>query len=233
MLRIDGLVCGYGGSQVLRGLDLQIAAGESVALLGRNGMGKTTLLRAIMGLLPAKAGKLWFDDRRIDGTKTEAIAKAGLAFVPQGREIFPDLTVAENLQLGAMGRRGLGAGIPQEIFQRFPILAERLKQKGGTLSGGQQQQLAIGRALAGQPKMLLLDEPSDGLQPSIVTEVGRAMRREVEEQGLTLITVEQNVALALAIAERCLFIENGILVAETSSAALRADDSLIHRYLAI
>ncbi|WP_422366850.1 ABC transporter ATP-binding protein [Pelagibius sp.] len=233
MLRIEGLVCGYGGSRVLRGFDLSVGEGESVALLGRNGMGKTTMLRAVMGLIKAKEGKIEFGDNRIDGAKPEVIAKAGLAYVPQGREIFPDLSVEENLLLGAMGKNGLGAAVPDQVFQRFPILKERLNQKGGTLSGGQQQQLAIGRALAGQPKMLLLDEPSEGLQPSIVTEVGSAMRREVEERGLTLVTVEQNVELALTIAERCLFIENGVLVADASSATLRADDSLLHKHLAI
>ncbi len=233
MLRIHGLVCGYGGSQVLRRIDLEVAAGESVALLGRNGMGKTTLLRAIMGLLPARAGRLSFDGVRIDGTKTETIAKAGLAFVPQGREIFADLTVEENLLLGAMGHAGMKASVPQQVYQRFPILAERRRQKGGTLSGGQQQQLAIGRALAGRPKMLLLDEPSEGLQPSIVVEVGQAMRREVDDAGMTLITVEQNVDLALSLADRCLFIENGVLVAEAKSTALRRDATLLHKYLAI
>ena len=233
MLQIEGLVCGYGGSRVLRGVNLSVAKGESVALLGRNGMGKTTLLRAIMGLLPAEAGQITFDGQRIDRRKTETVAKAGLAFVPQGREIFAELSVEENLLLGAMGRSGLAAPVPPQIYDRFPVLAERAKQRGGTLSGGQQQQLAIGRALAGRPKMLLLDEPSEGLQPSIVIEVGQAMRREVEEEGMTLITVEQNVELALSIADRCLFIENGLLVAEAQSAALRRDDALIHRHLAI
>ena len=233
MLRIEGLVCGYGGSRVLRGIDLQVEAGESLALLGRNGMGKSTLLRAIMGLLPARAGALWFKDHRIDGAKPETIARAGLAFVPQGREIFTELTVEENLLLGALAKEGFAASVPEGIFQRFPILAERRRQKGGTLSGGQQQQLAIGRALAGAPDMLLLDEPSEGLQPSIVGDLGRALRRAVEEEGLALITVEQNVELALALADRCLFIENGVLVAEASAAELRADQSLLHKHLAI
>lgn len=233
MLRIEGLVCGYGGSQVLRGIDLEVGEGESLALLGRNGMGKSTLLRAIMGLLPARAGALWFKDRRIDGAKPETIAKAGLAFVPQGREIFADLTVEENLLLGALAKDGFSAAVPEGIYARFPVLSERRGQKGGTLSGGQQQQLAIGRALAGAPAMLLLDEPSEGLQPSIVSELGAAMRRAVTEEGLTLITVEQNVELALTLADRCLFIENGVLVAEAGTAELRADMSLLHKHLAI
>ena len=233
MLRIEGLVCGYGGSQVLRGIDLEVGEGESLALLGRNGMGKSTLLRAIMGLLPARAGTLWFKGRRIDGAKPETIAKAGLAFVPQGREIFADLTVEENLLLGALAKEGFCAAVPEGIYARFPVLAERRRQKGGTLSGGQQQQLAIGRALAGAPAMLLLDEPSEGLQPSIVVELGAAMRRAVTEEGLTLITVEQNVELALTLADRCLFIENGVLVAEAGTAELRADMSLLHKHLAI
>ncbi|WP_299617020.1 ABC transporter ATP-binding protein [Pelagibius sp.] len=233
MLRIEGLVCGYGGSQVLRGIDLEVGEGESLALLGRNGMGKSTLLRAIMGLLPARTGALWFKERRIDGAKPETIAKAGLAFVPQGREIFADLTVEENLLLGALAKEGFSAAVPEGIYARFPVLAERRGQKGGSLSGGQQQQLAIGRALAGAPAMLLLDEPSEGLQPSIVSELGAAMRRAVTEEGLTLITVEQNVELALTLADRCLFIENGVLVAEAGTAELRADMSLLHKHLAI
>ncbi len=233
MLEIDALESGYGGSRVLRGIALSVAEGESVALLGRNGMGKTTLLRSIMGLLPATRGEVRFAGQRIDGRRPEQVAKAGIAFVPQGREIFAELTVEENLLLGAMGRGGLGAAVPEEIYGRFPILKERRAQRGGTLSGGQQQQLAIGRALAGRPRLLLLDEPSEGLQPSIVIEVAEALKREAAEQGLTLITVEQNVDLALRVADRCLFIENGGLVAEAASAALRRDPALIHKHLAI
>ena len=233
MLQIAGLESGYGGSRVLRGIAFGVAEGESVALLGRNGMGKTTLLRSIMGLLPALAGEIRFAGTRIDGRRPEQVAKAGIAFVPQGREIFAELTVEENLLLGAMGRGGLGAAVPEAIYGRFPILKERRSQRGGTLSGGQQQQLAIGRALAGRPRLLLLDEPSEGLQPSIVLEVAAALRREIAEQGLTLITVEQNVDLALRVADRCLFLENGALVAEAPSAELRRDPALLHKHLAI
>jgi branched-chain amino acid transport system ATP-binding protein/urea transport system ATP-binding protein len=233
VLEIDGLESGYGGSLVLRGLSFAVAEGESVALLGRNGMGKTTLLRAIMGLLPARRGEVRFAGQRLDGRRPEQIAKAGIAFVPQGREIFADLSVEENLLLGAMGRAGLGAAVPEEIYGRFPILKERRRQRGGTLSGGQQQQLAIGRALAGRPRLLLLDEPSEGLQPSIVQEVAKALRREVSAEGLTLITVEQNVDLALRVADRCLFLENGDLVAEAPSAVLRQNPALLHKHLAI
>jgi branched-chain amino acid transport system ATP-binding protein/urea transport system ATP-binding protein len=204
-----------------------------VALLGRNGMGKTTLLRSIMGLLPASGGQITFAGRRLDGLRPEKVARAGIAFVPQGREIFAGLTVEENLLLGAMGRRGLGAAVPEEIYGRFPILKERRRQRGGTLSGGQQQQLAIGRALAGGPRLLLLDEPSEGLQPSIVVEVAEALKREAVEQGLTLITVEQNVDLALRVATRCLFLENGSIVAEASSDSLRRDPAMLHKHLAI
>ena len=233
MLEIDGLESGYGGSRVLRGIGFTVAEGESVALLGRNGMGKTTLLRTIMGLLRATQGSIRFAGERLDGRRPEQIAKAGIAFVPQGREIFAELTVEENLLLGAMGHGGLGAAVPEAIFERFPILKERRRQRGGTLSGGQQQQLAIGRALAGNPRLLLLDEPSEGLQPSIVLEVAEALQREVAGQRLTLITVEQNVDLALRVADRCLFIENGSLVAEAASAELRRDPAMLHRHLAI
>jgi branched-chain amino acid transport system ATP-binding protein/urea transport system ATP-binding protein len=233
VLDVRGLQSGYGGSRVLRGIDLAVAEGESVALLGRNGMGKTTLLKTLMGLLPVAEGEIRFAGRRLDGRRPEQIARAGIAFVPQGREIFADLSVEENLLLGAMGRGGLGAAVPQAIYARFPILEERRHQRGGTLSGGQQQQLAIGRALAGKPRLLLLDEPSEGLQPSIVIEVAEALRREASEHGLTLITVEQNVDLALRVATRCLFIENGGIVAEASSAELRRDPAILHRHLAI
>ncbi|WP_193370674.1 ABC transporter ATP-binding protein [Pelagibius marinus] len=233
MLQVRGLESGYGGSRVLRGIDLEVAEGESVALLGRNGMGKTTLLKTLMGLLPAARGEIRFAGQRLDGRRPEQVARAGMAFVPQGREIFAELSVEENLLLGAMGRGGLGAAVPEAIYGRFPILKERRQQRGGTLSGGQQQQLAIGRALAGKPRLLLLDEPSEGLQPSIVLEVAAALKREAAEQGLTLITVEQNVDLALRVATRCLFIENGGIVAEASSEALRRDPAVLHKHLAI
>ncbi len=233
MLEVRGLESGYGGSRVLRGIDLEVAEGESVALLGRNGMGKTTLLKTLMGLLPAARGEIRFAGQRLDGKRPEQVARAGMAFVPQGREIFAELSVEENLLLGAMGRGGLGAAVPEAIYGRFPILKERRHQRGGTLSGGQQQQLAIGRALAGNPRLLLLDEPSEGLQPSIVLEVAAALKREAAEQGLTLITVEQNVDLALRVATRCLFIENGGIVAEASCEALRRDPAILHRHLAI
>lgn len=233
MLDVRGLESGYGGSRVLRGIDLQVAEGESIALLGRNGMGKTTLLKTLMGLLPVRRGEIRFAGQRLDGKRPEQVSRAGMAFVPQGREIFADLSVEENLLLGAMGRGGLGAAVPAEIYARFPILRERRGQRGGTLSGGQQQQLAIGRALAGAPRLLLLDEPSEGLQPSIVLEVAEALGRAAAEQGLTLITVEQNIDLALRVATRCLFIENGSIVAEAPSADLRRDPAVLHRYLAI
>ncbi|MEO3430193.1 ABC transporter ATP-binding protein [Pelagibius sp. CAU 1746] len=233
MLKVRGLESGYGGSRVLRGVDLDVAEGESVALLGRNGMGKTTLLKTLMGLLPASKGEIRFAGQRLDGRRPEQVARAGMAFVPQGREIFAELSVEENLLLGAMGRGGLGAAVPEAIYARFPILMERRHQRGGTLSGGQQQQLAIGRALAGNPKLLLLDEPSEGLQPSIVLEVAAALKREAAEQGLTLITVEQNVDLALRVAGRCLFIENGAIVAEAASEDLRRDPAVLHKHLAI
>lgn len=233
MLDVRGLESGYGGSRVLRGIDLQVTEGESIALLGRNGMGKTTLLKTLMGLLPARRGEIRFAGQRLDGKRPEQVARAGMAFVPQGREIFADLSVEENLLLGAIGRGGLGAVVPAEIYARFPLLGERRSQRGGTLSGGQQQQLAIGRALAGAPRLLLLDEPSEGLQPSIVLEVAEALGRAAAGQGLTVITVEQNIDLALRVATRCLFIENGSIVAEAPSADLRRDPAVLHRYLAI
>jgi branched-chain amino acid transport system ATP-binding protein len=232
VLEIDGLESGYGGSLVLRGLSFAVAEGESVALLGRNGMGKTTLLRAIMGLLPARRGEVRFAGQRLDGRRPEQIAKAGIAFVPQGREIFADLSVEENLLLGAMGRAGLGAAVPEEIYGRFPILKERRRQRGGTLSGGQQQQLAIGRALAGRPRLLLLDEPSLGLAPAIVLEMFRVIRG-INARGVAVLLVEQNVAAALEIARCAYVLEEGRIAAQGEPRELAAQPHIQRAYLGL
>src|SRR5213076_109341 len=164
---------------VLDSIDLEVAAGESVALMGRNGMGKTTLLRAVMGLLRPSAGAVTFDGLELTGRPPFEVSHAGIAYVPQGREIFEDFTVEENLRLGLLGKQGMAARVPEAIYERFPILAERRAQRASTMSGGEQQQLAIARAVISRPRLLLLDEPSEGLRPSIVqaiaaTEIGRA-----------------------------------------------------------
>lgn len=234
MLTISGLAAGYqAGSVVLRGLDLEVEVGKAVALMGRNGMGKTTLLRAIMGHLAITAGRIRFLEHELVGRQPFEISNLGIAYVPQGREIFQNFTVEENLILGVLGKAGLLPRVPDRIYDWFPILAERQRQKAGTMSGGEQQQLAIARALIGRPRLLLLDEPSEGIQPSIVHNLGTTLARIAAEQCLTVLLVEQNLELVTRLAERCLFIENGRLVDAAEPARLRADPSLLHRYLSV
>jgi branched-chain amino acid transport system ATP-binding protein/urea transport system ATP-binding protein len=234
VLSVRGLSAGYqAGALVLRELSLELQAGETVALMGRNGMGKTTLLRALMGHLRISAGSIEFDRRQIAGRRPFEISNLGIAYVPQGREIFQDFTVEENLLLGVLGKRGLPQAVPERILAWFPLLAERKGQRAGTLSGGEQQQLAIARALIGRPRLLLLDEPSEGIQPSIVQDLGRTLQQVAAAERLTILLVEQNLDLVLRLAGRCLFIENGRLADETTPARLRADPSLLHRYLSV
>jgi branched-chain amino acid transport system ATP-binding protein/urea transport system ATP-binding protein len=234
VLTVAGLSAGYqAGSDVLQGLSFTLAEGETVALMGRNGMGKTTLLRAIMGHLRIGAGRIGFRGHEIAGGRPFEISNLGIAYVPQGREVFGSFTVEENLLLGVLGKPGLEARVPERLFAWFPILAERRSQKAGTLSGGEQQQLAIARALIGQPRLLLLDEPSEGIQPSIVQSLGITLREIAAAERLTMLLVEQNLDLVLRLAGRCLFIENGRLVDEAQPARLRADPALLQRYLSV
>jgi branched-chain amino acid transport system ATP-binding protein/urea transport system ATP-binding protein len=234
VLTVDGLRAGYSaGSDVLQGLSFALAVGETVALMGRNGMGKTTLLRAIMGHLPISAGRIGFLGHEIAGRRPFEISNLGIAYVPQGREVFDSFTVEENLLLGVLGKPGLEARVPERLFAWFPILAERRRQRAGTLSGGEQQQLAIARALIGQPRLLLLDEPSEGIQPSIVQSLGATLREIAAAERLTMLLVEQNLDLVLRLAGRCLFIENGLVVDQAPPTRLRADPALLQRYLAV
>jgi urea transport system ATP-binding protein len=234
MLRIRGLVAGYADAgSVLESIDLEVAAGESVALMGRNGMGKTTLLRAIMGLLRPSAGAVTFDGVELTGRPPFEASNAGIAYVPQGREIFKDFTVEENLRLGLLGKQGMAARVPDAIYGRFPILAERRAQRAGTMSGGEQQQLAIARAVISRPRLLLLDEPSEGIQPSIVQSIAATVSAISREDGTSVLLVEQNLDLVLALTTRCLFIENGRIVDAIESARLRDDRGLLDRYLTV
>jgi urea transport system ATP-binding protein len=234
VLRVRGLTAGYqASSEVLRGLDLELAAGETTALMGRNGMGKTTLLRAIMGQIRIAAGQIRFLDHEIAGRRPFEISNLGIAYVPQGREIFSDFTVEENLLLGVLGKPALPARVPETLYERFPILAERRRQKAGTLSGGEQQQLAIARALIGRPRLLLLDEPSEGIQPSIVQSLARVLAGIAAEERLTILLVEQNLELVQSLAGRCVFIENGRTVAAAPPRQLSADPALLQRYLSV
>jgi urea ABC transporter ATP-binding protein UrtE len=227
-LAVEGLVAGYGGGVVLDGFSFAVAAGEAVALLGRNGVGKTTLLRTIMGLNRPTAGRIHFAGARIDGREPFEIARAGIGYVPQGREIFGELTVEENLLLG-----DLKAPKADEIYAIFPALAEKRRTAGGRLSGGQQQQLAIGRALMGKPQLLLLDEPSEGIQPSIVAELVEILGRIVGERHMGLVLVEQNIDMAMALASRIDLVDQGKVVASDTTAALRENPGLIEQHMAL
>ncbi|MCX5494953.1 ABC transporter ATP-binding protein [Kaistia dalseonensis] len=227
-LVIEGLVAGYGGGIVLDGISLAIAPGEAVALLGRNGVGKTTLLKTIMGLIRPSAGAIYFAGKRIDRRAPFEIARAGIGYVPQGREVFPDLTVEENLFLGDLTAKNADA-----VYAHFPALAEKRREPGGRLSGGQQQQLAIGRTLMAKPRLLLLDEPSEGIQPSIVAEIGQILAGIVAATGMGLILVEQNLDMATRLCSRALFVDHGHVVGEEPTAALKADPRRVDPYLAL
>lgn len=227
-LIVEGLVAGYGGGVVLDNLSFAVDPGESVALLGRNGVGKTTLLRTLMGLISPKRGTITFAGNRIDDREPFEIARAGLGYVPQGREIFEELTVEENLLLG-----NLNAVNADGVYSIFPALAEKRRSQGGRLSGGQQQQLAVGRALMGRPKLLLLDEPSEGIQPSIVSELSAILLRILRESGMSLVLVEQNIEMALGLANRVDFVESGRIVASYRVEELRANPKLIEEHMSL
>ncbi|PYM34091.1 MAG: ABC transporter ATP-binding protein [Candidatus Rokuibacteriota bacterium] len=234
MLVISGLTAGYEDAGiVLEGIDLEVGAGESVALMGRNGMGKTTLLRAIMGHVRPTAGRVTFDGRDLTGRPPFVVSNAGIAYVPQGREIFTDFTVEENLLLGLLGKKGGAGRVPDAIYRRFPILAERRGQRAGTMSGGEQQQLAIARAIISRPRLLLLDEPAEGVQPSLVTAIAATVSAISRDEGMSVLLVEQNLDLVLTLTTRCLFVENGRIVDQSESTRLRDDATLLDRYLSV
>ncbi len=231
MLQISGLNQFYGGSHILWDLDLEVPAGRCVCLMGRNGVGKTTLLKCIMGLLPLASGSIRFEGRDITASPAELRARIGIGYVPQGREIFPQLTVEENLRLGLLARRDRRRQIPERIFELFPVLKEMRHRRGGDLSGGQQQQLAIGRALAIDPKLLILDEPTEGIQPNIVRQISDIIVRLNREEGLTVLLVEQKLAFARRAGQQFLIMEKGRLVASGPMTAL--DDGIVQRHLSV
>ena len=234
LLEVAGLNAGYGPVKVLHGIDLTIDEGEIVVVLGANGAGKTTTLRAISGLVSAKGG-LHFEGWSLAGRKPEVIARRGIAHVPQGRGTLTDLTVEENLRLGAYVRRGT-AEITADLerwFEVFPRLAERRTQPAGTMSGGEQQMLAIARALMSRPKLVLLDEPSLGLAPLITRELFEVLGRLNQELGVAMLVVEQNAALALGIAQRGYVLETGVVVASGSASQLSSDDDVRKAYLGL
>lgn len=230
-LRISSLRSGYGRVQIINDISLEVMTGEIVAVIGRNGVGKTTLMKTIIGEVQPTGGKIEF--RGIDVTRLGPTKRAqlGIGYVPQGRGIFTRLTVGANLQLGA-GVGGARQADIERAFDFFPILKKRVTQMAGSMSGGEQQQLSIGRILAGNPDILLLDEPSEGIQPNIVQEIGRTIRRLRDEQRLTIMIVEQNLKLIQAVADRCVVIDKGAVVATLAPQELD-DPETAKRYLAI
>jgi branched-chain amino acid transport system ATP-binding protein len=233
LLDITGLRAGYGRVEVLRGVDLQVNAGEIVALLGSNGAGKSTLNNVVSGLVPASAGRIGFDGQDTTHLHYRQIVQAGLIQVPEGRRIFPNLNVLENLALGSFTRaRERRARNLERVFDIFPRLRERTAQKAGTLSGGEQQMLAIGRGLMAEPRLLILDEPSLGLSPKLVEEMFTLIRR-LHDDGLSVLLVEQNVGQSLEIADRAYVLENGSLRFSGTPAALLASSELKRAYLGL
>jgi branched-chain amino acid transport system ATP-binding protein len=220
----------YGKSHILQGVNLEVKDGESVALLGRNGVGKTTTLRSIMGLTRPSGGAVTFAGQRLDQLRPHLIAGLGLGYVPQGRRIFPNLTVFENLCLG-LARAPTQATL-DDIYAQFPILAERADQSGGTLSGGEQQMLAIARCLIMKPKMLLLDEPTEGIMPKMVAML-KAKIRAVNQSGISILLVEQNITMAMALCPRIYIMEKGVICYKGTAQELRSNPDLAHRFLGV
>ena len=231
MLTIDGLNQYYGQSHTLWDLSLEVPEGECTVLMGRNGVGKTTLLQAIMGLVPVRSGSIRYGDVELTRRPAEDRAPLGIGYVPQGRQIFPLLTVEENLLIGLAARRDGLKTVPDAIYAMFPVLREMLGRRGGDLSGGQQQQLAIGRALVTDPKLLILDEPTEGIQPNIVAEIGAAVNKLNRELGLTVLLVEQKLPFARKLADRFCLLDRGRLVANGDMQDL--GDDLIQKYLTV
>jgi branched-chain amino acid transport system ATP-binding protein len=221
LLEVAGLRTGYGSSPILQGIDLAARSGEIVAVIGRNGVGKSTMLRCLMGQLRVWGGTIRFRGRDIARASPERRAQLGFGYIPQGREVFARMTVEENLRVGEMVGARTERKLYDMVYEFFPILAERRRQRAGTMSGGQQQQLAIGRAMVGNPGLLLLDEPSEGIQPSIVRDITRVIQRVNRELGTTVLLVEQNLDVILALAQRCYVMEKGRIIAERDAEALK------------
>jgi urea transport system ATP-binding protein len=230
MLTIEKINQYYGGSHILRDVSFDVPGGQCTALLGRNGVGKTTLLKCLMGLLPIRSGALSLDGRSLGSLPPYARASLGLGYVPQGRDIFPRLTVAENLEMG-LATQKRGTGVPSFIFEMFPVLKDMLGRRGGDLSGGQQQQLAIGRALAMRPKILILDEPTEGIQPSIIKDIERAIRTLTAAGDMAILLVEQYYDFAKSLADQYVVLSRGEVVKAGRGADMDADD--VRRHLAV
>lgn len=229
MLSVSDLRVAYGQSEVLHGITINVKPNEIVAVMGRNGMGKTTLMKSLIGIVPAKSGTIHIGDEPVTGLKTFERVAMGVAYVPQGRMIFSALTVRENIETGLTVTGE--TDVPRDIYELFPVLLEMKNRRGGNLSGGQQQQLAIARALASKPKVLLLDEPTEGIQPSIIKEMARTLRRIRDLRGLSIVVSEQVLSFALAIADRVLVLENGEIVHEDTREAV--DETKITKLLSV
>ena len=231
MLDVQGIDSGYGNVQVLKDLSLRVQAGEILCLLGRNGVGKTTILKTIMGLVRAQKGNIRLEGKDLHLLPAYEVPRRGIGYIPQGRRLFTEMTVAENLQIGLM-TRNQGPEVLEEVLDMFPRLRERLDQRAETLSGGEQQMLATARALCLKPKLLLLDEPTEGLQPSMISLIRNAVLA-LKQQNVAIILVEQRVEAVLEIADRVVFVENGRSALETKPEALQTDKELLHRYIGV
>ncbi len=229
MLQVNDLHVAYGESEVLHGLDFTVQPNEIVAIMGRNGMGKTTLMKSLIGVMPSKSGAINVGGVDVTGMKSYERVASGVSYVPQGRMIFSTMTVQENVETGltVTGEKT----VPEDIYELFPVLLEMKGRRGGNLSGGQQQQLAIARALASKPKVLLLDEPTEGIQPSIIREMARTLKRIRDERGLSIVVSEQVLSFALDVADRVLVIENGTFVHEDARADV--DEQKVASYLSV
>ena len=223
---------GYGGKPVLQGIDMDVREGEIVAVIGRNGVGKSTLMRTLIGLLPPTEGSIVFKGRDVSSLVAHCRARLGIGYVPQGRDVFPRMSVEENLKVGEMTGRKVEPEDYRRVYGTFPILAERRAQQAGTLSGGQQQQLAIGRVMISNPSLILLDEPSEGIQPSIVQDIARTIVDLNRQTDVTIIFVEQNLDMIRAMAQRCYVMDKGRIVAALTPADLD-DREVVRRHLAV
>jgi len=231
VLRLHDLSFSYGSVQALRGVSMSMPPGQVTCVIGRNGVGKTTLMKTMMGLLRHSGGQIWLGERTIEHLPANRRARLGVALVPQGRQIFPKLTVEENLRIGLQARPDGRKTIPDDVFELFPVLKTMGKRMGGDLSGGQQQQLAIARALVGEPRVLLLDEPTEGIQPNIIQQIGAVLRKLVEERGMAVVLVEQYLDFVREFGHGFYVMNRGRVVAEGETSALSAD--IVSRHLSV
>lgn len=232
MLKLENVSASYGNTPILRQIDLNLDEGEIVGIMGRNGVGKTTLIKTIIGLLIADSGTINYRGRDVSGLSADRRARLGMGYIPQGRDVFPDLTVKQNLEMGELINEDESKKLTDRVYEYFPRLAERKKQKAGTMSGGEQQMLVIGRALVGNPDLLLLDEPSEGIQPSIVQQISQNVESINEELGITVLFVEQNLQFIQAVSERCYVMEKGMIVDELAADELQDREKVV-KYLAV